>query len=119
MQAQNQLYFCAVCDGIGQLKNGNTCGACQGTGKQQQGAKREKLPLIEQFKLIHIYRRLDLEQVRAALIASGININGRTDEEILGVAHTVRLSLIDATPAEKAESETYLRQRGYQVPKAA
>lgn len=119
MEIANQNYFCASCDGIGMVKTGIKCGACNGTGKQIHGTKKDKLPLIDQFRLIHVYRRLDLEQVKAALIASGIPIHNRTDEEILGVAHTVRLQLIDATQAEKSESETYLRQRGYQVPKAA
>lgn len=119
---QNPKYICAVCNGFGVMgfyPDTTPCKACAGSGNQTQGVKPEKKPIIEQFRLIHVFRRMDYEQVRAALIACNVDLTGRTEKEIYAAAHTIRLTLIDATPQEKAASETFLRQNGYTLPAVA
>jgi len=71
-----------------------------------------KLDAYQQAALIAHVRRLNLDPLRQHLIADGYADRSLTSDVVLGIAHRMRLSIRICTPAEKVESETYLRQRG-------
>jgi len=112
-------YQCATCNATGFYGSGfHVCAACNGTGKQQLPDSNSKLPLAEQFRITHVFKRLDVMELRAVLYAMGLeNAANASNEGVLSVAHTVRLKLFNSTQEEKDVSETWLRQRGYTIPK--
>ena len=74
--------------------------------------KNGKPSIYEQLKIAFACRRLeDLPTIKAAIAAAGINVARMTNDDVLEVAHRIRLGLVTCTPKEKADSEEWLRRR--------
>ena len=79
--------------------------------------KRDAKPSIfDQLRYSAGIRRLNIELTREALIAANVaNAATITADQVLAIAHTIRLKLVTATDAEKRASEDYLRYRNLAI----
>lgn len=71
-----------------------------------------KMPIFDQLVAAMDIRKLDPVAIRKLCDDLGIPTMGQSDDSMLAIGHHARLQLINATPEEKSESETWLRFRG-------
>lgn len=77
----------------------------------QSPQKPSKVSIVDQLFGSVAVRKLDVDGVRKLCEQCGIPVAGQGNDAILSIAHHVRMKLPDATPAEKSESENWLRFR--------
>ena len=88
------------------------------TGEFKPYHPRKRLTVLDQLQLASAIRSLDADRIRA--LWTRLNIWPASDMSSLlfwGTVHSIRIGLVNATEAEKRESEEWLRRNGLDVPK--
>lgn len=76
----------------------------------------QRLTLLDQLTLEHAIRSLDADKIKDLWRKHNIFPPGDMSSLLFwGTVHTTRFNLVHATPAERAESETWLRRNGFDV----
>lgn len=106
---------------MGPSRNDDTFSANQlfdrTTGQFRQYDPKRRLTLLDQFMIANAIKTLDGDRIRE--LWTRLRIWPAADMSSLlfwGTVHAIRIGLVNATEAEKRESEDWLKRNGLDVP---